>query len=116
MTPSFRAFTEELFLIKSAEETAPGEPELDKGKLFKQMILNSLQYGAGFGLGSGVGWLTAEKLLPKTFEHLPGGARAAIGAGAGVLSGVSAIAAGEAMRRARQRENEVATIRHHQRS
>jgi hypothetical protein len=115
MKPSFRAFTEELFLIKSSEEAAPAGQRLDRLKLFKQMLLNSLQYGAGFGLGSGVGWLTAEKLLPKTFANLSGGARTAIGAGAGVLAGLGTMAAGEAMRHARQKENEVATIRDHQR-
>ena len=114
MNPSFRSFTEELLLIKSAEDAAPKEPKLDTAKLFKQMISNSLQYGAAFGLGGGTGWLMAEKLLPKTFANMPGGARAAIGAGTGVLSGLGALAAAEAMRRSRLKENEVATIRHHQ--
>lgn len=114
MKPSFRAFTEELLLIKSAEETAPAGPKLDRLKLFKQMLLNSLQYGAGFGLGSGAGWLTAEKLLPRTFANMPGGARAAIGAGTGVLAGLGTLAATEAMRQSRQKENEVATVRDHQ--
>ena len=116
MSPSFRAFTEELFLIKAAEEAKPvtGAPRPDIAKMFRQMLVNSLTYGAGFGIGSGTGWLMAEKLLPRTFAGLSDRSRAAIGAGTGVLAGLGSLAAGDAMKRARQKEDEVAAVRDHQ--
>jgi len=108
MMPSIKAFAEELMFLKMSEALEPEdqkEPELDKAKLWARALLNWGGYGAGFGLGTGLGYVTAEKLLPKTLSP---STRSFAGVATGVLSGLGALAAWEAARRAHQSENDAA--------
>lgn len=95
------SFLDELRLIKEAEE----EPKsLDVKKLFKQLALNAAAYGVGAGAGAGLGYLGAEKLLPKRFSKVPAVKWGVTGI-AGALTGLGALATWEALRLARKEEN-----------
>jgi hypothetical protein len=113
MKPSWRAFGEELLLLKlsaALEQVAPAGQEVqqekvDEAKLLARALLNWGGYGVGFGLGTGLGYLTAEKFMPKTFSP---GARTFGGVATGVLGGLGALATWEAIRKAHESENDAA--------
>jgi hypothetical protein len=113
MSISFRAFADELVLIKRAEVEASEEekPKLDNKELFKQLAVNSLVYGTGLGLGTGLGYVGAEKLLPKAFPKMPGWQRWGVSGLAGALTALGGLGAWEAYRLARKREDDLAAER-----
>ena len=66
MNPSFLAFTDELFLIKAAEEQSPSKCDAFKHRL-KQLAVVS----AGTGLGTVAGEVIAHQLPPDFLDRLP---------------------------------------------
>ena len=128
MNLSFRAFTEELLLIKQAageitpeqrqqitsgdvsmiNEEEVGKPPArpNNAAMFKRLALNALAYGGGIGLGSGLGYVAAEKLLSKAFPALTSRQRMLLSGGIGGLGALGALATWQAMKDARKSEDD----------
>ena len=124
MTPSFRAFTNELLAIKLAaidDQLAPDQQEGGQTKrpdnvaMFKRMLLNSAIYGGGLGLGMGLGYVGAEKLLPKAFPALTPKQRMMIEGAISGLTGLGILTAAAAAKHMIQSEDDAAYHRNNPR-
>lgn len=91
-------FADELTLIKAAEQKRLSKT--DKGQAFRNLLL-----GAGaYGVGAATSAAARRALLPRLLPSLSPAQRAAIGAGAGLLTAGSSLALAQAMRRKEQLE------------
>jgi len=132
--PSFKAFADELEFLKRAEadepqqvpdsaSAAPVQDEEQPKRLFqddakaiaKQRLKNSILFGVGHGLGTGVGMLAGEKLLPKVLpQRWSDPMKRNVGFTVGGLGAIGALALWDAMRQAAKAEQDVLE-RHRQR-
>jgi len=103
MTPSFQAFTNELALIKIAEEKKPFKSEIP-GLLKERFLKSAPKFALGAGLGTGAGYLLGEKTRPWVLKNMtPTGRKAALMATTG-LGAIGALALWDAMRTAEKAE------------
>jgi len=104
MIPSMRAFSDELMLIKQAEEEKH-KSELP-GMLKNRFLKSAPLFALGGGLGAGAGYLLGEKTRPWLLKNMtPGGRSAALAATTG-LGAIGAIALWEAMRTAEKADRD----------
>jgi hypothetical protein len=93
MRPSFSAFTEELLLIKSAEEAK----DPNRFAPYKQALKHMLAYGLGYGAGDAAGILIADRITPQRIASLPPEVRSHLPSLLGVLGGIGTTLATVAM-------------------
>lgn len=109
MEPSFKAFADELLLIKLAaiEQKETGD-EIDLGRLAKNVAI-----GVGaFGLGYGTGKLITRQ-LPKYFKNLSAGQLKVLGHTAGGLAAGSGFALSYGIKRMMERSKKDAEDKRH---
>lgn len=96
---SMDSMVDELLLIKVAEERARQPWRFPRGEEWKQVGKNLLAYGAGMGVGGGLGYALRKKVLPKFLPQMSNKALGALSFGGGALTSLAAAAA---LRRAAQ--------------
>ena len=123
MSPSFESFAHEIVLIKQAaidDQLAPGQQEggqqvarrPDNAAMFRRMLLNAAVWGGGLGLGMGIGYVGAEKLLPKAFPALTPNQRLLIEGTITGLTGLGGLTAAAALKRMHKSEEDAAYRNH----
>jgi hypothetical protein len=93
MKPNMDSMVDELLQIKLAEEDQreswkfPGKAE------WGQVAKNMLAYGAGMGVGSGLGYALKKKVFSKLLPQMSDNMLNALGYGSGALAGLAGTAA-----------------------
>ena len=92
MMPNIDSLVDELLLIKLAEEDGRKPWRFPSAGQWKQLGKGALVYGAGAGLGTGLGYALKRKVLSKLLPQMGNKALTALSYGSGALLGLGGAA------------------------